>query len=395
MLIGIKIIITILKIRFKTNSLENFLKNKNNIRNKKLLKTLMKSFPIMNNILITGGAGFIGSHICTILLEENYNVYIVDNFSNSSKKVFDSIKKIMQNDKNFDDKRLNIFDGDIRDEKFLNAVFSNAKKNNKPIDSVIHCAGLKAVKDSILNPLSYWDTNVCGSINLLKVMEKNQCSIILFSSSATVYGNSDNIPFKETATLCPINPYGETKLTIELILENLVESYNSNWNVGYLRYFNPIGAHHSGLIGENPTKEPENIFPRICQVAAGLKEKLYIYGKDWPTEDGTCCRDYIHIVDLAIAHKKAIEYLLENTSSKLILNVGTGKSNSILGLIKTFEQVNNIKINYEFADRREGDTAESLADTNRALKILNWEPQKTIEDMCRDGWRWQKNIKNF
>lgn len=395
MLIGIKIIIPVIKIRFKTNHLENFFKNKNNIRYKKLFKTLMKSFETMNNILITGGAGFIGSHICTILLQENYNIYIVDNFSNSSKKVFDSIKQIIQCVKNFDDKRLNIFDGDIRDEKFLNEVFLNSKKNNQPIDSVIHCAGLKAVKDSILNPLKYWDTNVCGSINLLKVMEKNQCSTILFSSSATVYGNSDNIPFKETAKLCPINPYGETKLTIELVLEDLFESDNYNWNVGFLRYFNPIGAHHSGLIGENSTMEPENIFPRICQVALGLKEKLYIYGNDWPTEDGTCCRDYIHIVDLAMAHKKAIEYLLDNTSSKLILNIGTGKSKSILDLINTFEQVNNIKINYEFAERREGDIAESLADTNKAFKILNWEPQKTIEDMCRDGWRWQNNKKAF
>jgi len=346
----------------------------------------------MKNILITGGTGFIGSHICLTLLEDNYNVYIVDNFSNSSRKVFDSLKQIMINEGNFNENSLNIFEGDIRDEEFLNEVFVNARKNDQSINSVIHCAGLKSVKESISNPLSYWDTNVCGSINLLKVMDKNQCRKILFSSSATVYGKSKNMPFKETATLNPVNPYGETKLTVERILENLFDSF-SNWNVGYLRYFNPIGAHHSGLIGENPNGEPENIFPLICQVASGLKEKLYIYGNDWPTEDGTCRRDFIHIVDLAVAHKKAIEYLIEGNESKLILNIGTGKSNSVLDLINTFEKVNKIKIHYDFADRRDGDIAESLSDTNKTFKTLNWKPQKKIEDMCRDGWRWQRNCK--
>ena len=231
----------------------------------------------MKNILITGGAGFIGSHICLTLLQDNYNIFVVDNFLNSSRKVFDSLKQIMQNEDNFDENRLNIMEGDIRNEKFLNQVFAYAKKNKMSIDGVIHCAGLKAVKESIYDPLSYWDTNVCGSINLLKVMNKNQCRTILFSSSATVYGKSDKIPLKETATLNPINPYGETKLTVERILENLFDSLSSRWNIGYLRYFNPIGAHQSGLIGENPTGEPENIFPLICQVASGLKEKLYIW----------------------------------------------------------------------------------------------------------------------
>ena len=348
----------------------------------------------MKNILITGGAGFIGSHICLTLLEADYNIYIVDNFLNSSKKVFDSIKKIIKRKANFDINRLNIFDGDIRDEDFLNRVFEEASKNGKSIDGVIHCAGLKAVRESIDDPLSYWDTNVCGSINLLKVMNKNQCRTILFSSSATVYGKSSQIPFKEYSSLKPINPYGETKFTVERILENLFESLISKWQVGYLRYFNPIGAHHSGLIGETPSYNPQNIFPLICKVAAGLKDKLYIYGNDWPTKDGTCHRDYIHIIDLSVAHKKAIDYLFVNTSSKLILNVGTGKSKSVLDLINIFEKVNKIKVNYEFADRRDGDIALSLADTNKISKILNWRPEKTIEDMCRDGWRWQKNILN-
>ena len=345
----------------------------------------------MKNILITGGAGFIGSHICLTLLEEDYNIYIIDNFLNSSKKVFDSIKKIIKRKADFDHNRLNIFDGDIRNEIFLNKVFEEASKNGKSIDGVIHCAGLKAVKESIYDPLSYWDTNVHGSINLLKAMNKNQCRTILFSSSATVYGKSNEIPFNEYSSLNPLNPYGETKLTVERILENLFESLIEKWKVGYLRYFNPIGAHHSGLIGETYYGEPQNIFPLICQVAAGIRDKIYIYGNDWPTKDGTCHRDYIHIMDLSVAHKKAIDYLFESKSSKLILNVGTGKSKSVLDLITIFEKVNKIKVNYEFADRRDGDIALSIADTNKILKTLNWKPEKTIEDMCKDGWRWQLN----
>ena len=348
----------------------------------------------MKNILITGGAGFIGSHICLTLLEENYNVFIVDNFFNSSKKVFYSIQQILQHQANFDDKRLNVFEGDIRDEGFLKKVFMKASQKGKSIDGVIHCAGLKAVRDSISKPLSYWDTNVCGSINLFKVMHNNGCRTILFSSSATVYGKSDQIPFNESSSLNPINPYGENKLAVEKILENL-ECSNPKWRVGCLRYFNPIGAHSSGLIGENPKGKPENIFPLICQVAAGLRDKLYIFGNDWPTKDGTCHRDYIHVFDLAIAHKKAIQFLLNKKSSKLILNVGTGKSCSVLNLINTFEKVNRIKVNYEFVDRRDGDMAISLADTSKILKTLKWIPDKTIEDMCKDGWRWQQKFNKI
>ncbi len=340
----------------------------------------------MKNILITGGAGFIGSHICVDLLEENYNLFIVDSFVNSSIRVIDSIRNICKIGKN----RLYIYEGDIRNEVFLNKVFEEASNKNKPIDGVIHCAGLKAVRESILNPLIYWDTNVNGSINLLKVMNQNKCRTILFSSSATVYGDSKQIPFRESSTLNPINPYGETKLAVEKILHNLFTSSINKWRIGFLRYFNPIGAHPSGLIGDNPLGNPENIFPHICQVAAGLKEKFYIYGNDWPTSDGTCQRDYIHIVDLAIAHKKSIEFLFQKDSANLILNVGSGKSTSVLELIKTFEKVNNLKINYEFAFRRDGDIAKSLANINLMLKTLNWKPQKNIEDMCRDGWKWQK-----
>ena len=240
----------------------------------------------MKNILITGGAGFIGSHICVTLLEANYNIFIADKFVNSSRRVFDSIRKISINKNKPKNNEINIFEGDIRDEGFLRNIFEQAANNQMAINGVIHCAGLKAVRESISNPLMYWDTNVKGSINLFNVMNENKCRTILFSSSATVYGNSDQIPFKESSELNPINPYGETKVVVEKILNNLFNSSINVWRVGYLRYFNPIGAHPTGLIGENPSGIPENIFPHICQVAAGLKEKLYIYGNDWPTSDG-------------------------------------------------------------------------------------------------------------
>ncbi len=348
----------------------------------------------MNNILITGGAGFIGSHICLNLLEDEYNVFIADSFINSSRKVFDGIRGIINNKNNkFNSNRLNIFEGDIRDENFLSNIFEEASKKGMSLDGVIHCAGLKSVRESFYNPLGYWDNNVKGSINLFKVMDNNNCRTILFSSSATVYGKLNKIPFKENAILNPINPYGETKVAVEKILDNLYESLESKWRIGYLRYFNPIGAHPSGLIGENPPRSPENIFPYICQVASGFKDKLYVFGKDWPTSDGTCHRDFLHIVDLAVAHKKSIGYLLNKKSTKLVLNIGTGKSRSVLDLIETFEKVNKIKINYEFTSRRDGDVAVSLASTSRLSKILNWKPKRSLEDMCRDGWLWQKNHK--
>ena len=349
----------------------------------------------MKNILITGGAGFIGSHICVSLLEEKYNIYIADNFSNSSRKVFDSIRKIMKDKYNLDSIGLYIYEGDIRDEGFLKKIFEEALKNKMPIQGVIHCAGLKAIKESISNPLIYWDTNVFGSINLLKVMHQKNCRTILFSSSATVYGDSNQIPFDEYSILKPINPYGETKLVVEKILDNLFNSTINKWRVGYLRYFNPIGAHPSGMIGENPLCNPENIFPHICQVAAGFREKLYIFGNDWSTSDGTCHRDYLHVVDLATAHKKSIEVLFSKASSKLILNVGTGKSNIVLDLIKAFEKVNKVRINYEFTSRRDGDIERSLANTDKMIETLKWKPERNIEDMCRDGWRWQKRFINL
>ena len=346
----------------------------------------------LKNILITGGAGFIGSHTCLKFLEGGFNIYIADSFINSSKKVFERIKKITDIYGFHDQKNINIFEGDIRDNKFLENIFLEASKKNEAIDGVIHFAGLKAVAESTFKPIKYWDVNVNGSINLLKVMQKNNCKTILFSSSATVYGTSNEIPFKESHLLKPINPYGHTKATIEKILNNIFDSESQSWRICKLRYFNPIGAHPSGLIGEEPNSNPQNIFPIILKVAAGLKNKLFIYGNDWPTPDGTCRRDYIHVSDLAEAHMKAMEYISKENNCNLTLNVGTGESISVLELIKTFEKVNKIKINFEFENRRDGDVAISFADTSELIKKLNWRPEKSLEDMCKDGWRWQKSL---
>ena len=214
----------------------------------------------------------------------------------------------------------------------------------------------------------------------------------MFSSSATIYGQSNEIPFKESTLIKPINPYGHTKATIELILQNLFKADKEKWKIGILRYFNPIGAHSSGLIGEKTEKKPENIFPYICQVAGGLRDKLYVFGNDWPTADGTCHRDFIHIEDLADVHQLALEYLLANKDRNLTLNVGTGKSCSVLELINTFEKVNNTKVHFEFANRRNGDIPISYANTEKLLEKLNWKPLRNLEDMCRDGWKWQRNL---
>ena len=349
----------------------------------------------MKNILITGGAGFIGSHTCLLFLEEGFNLYIIDSLANSNKKVFNGIKKILQLSNKLNDNKINFFEGDIRDAAFLRSVFNEALKKKEEIDAVIHFAGLKSVGESNHNPVLYWDVNVYGSINLFKVMEENKCRTLLFSSSATIYGDTKEIPFNESSNIKPFNTYGYTKASVEYFLKNIFDSDCNQWRVASLRYFNPVGAHPSGLIGENPKGKPENIFPYICQVAAGLREKLYVFGNDWPTPDGTCYRDYIHVVDLAEIHKIMIYYIFERKKINISLNVGTGKSNSVLELINTFERVNKIKINYEFAERRTGDIAISYADTSLMLKKMNWKPSRSIEDMCRDGWRWQKNHPNL
>ena len=347
-------------------------------------------------VLITGGAGFIGSHTVLSLLTKGIKVTIVDSFQNSSIKSINAIKKIAYSINSKYPENLDFLSGDILDLNFLEKVFEEKNDKKNKFDGVIHLAGLKSVSDSIKNPIKYWDTNLNGTINLVKTMDKFKCNILVFSSSATIYGVSGNINIKEDSEINPINPYGTTKLAIETFLGDLYKSQSNKWGIINLRYFNPIGAHESGFLGENPTGHISNIFPLINKVAQKKVKELNIYGSDWNTPDGTCIRDYIHIMDLAEAHCLALEHLLKNEKFFLNLNLGTGKGYSILQLINTFEKINRVKVPYIFSKRRDGDISQVVADNKKACEILNWEPLRNIEDMCKDGWKWySKNPDGF
>ncbi len=348
----------------------------------------------MNSILVTGGSGFIGSHTCLTLLENGYFVYVVDTFQNSSPKSLERVKQFLKS-KNLDvSERIQIFQIDIRDENSLKNIFIEASNLGYPIQSVIHFAGLKAVAESVENPLLYWDNNVKGAITLLKVMEQNNCKTIVFSSSATIYGYAGDESIVEASKISPINPYGSTKAAIENLLNDVFNKNKTDWKIANLRYFNPIGAHPSGLIGESPLGEANNIFPIILDVAIKKNEFFKVFGKKWPTNDGTGVRDYIHVVDLAEGHLKTLEYLESNNAQILNLNLGTGIGTSVLDLIKSFEKVNNIKIPYKIVEPRKGDASFVVADNNLARKILNWNPKRTIEDACLDGWKWRCSNPN-
>ena len=274
----------------------------------------------------------------------------------------------------------------------MNLLFLKAKEKGKPIEGVIHLAGLKSVEESTQKPLKYWDYNLKGTINLLKMMEEYSCTNLVFSSSATVYGNKkDNILINENSLINPTNTYGYTKATIERILEDLSKIKNQKWRIASLRYFNPVGAHYSGLIGENPLDIPNNIFPIIIKVAAGLIDELKIFGNDWDTPDGTGIRDYIHVMDLAEGHLISLEKILNNKFKFIKLNLGTAKGTSVLELIKTFEKVNKVKVPYKYCLKRDGDVAYSVADNSLAKSILNWRPKRNLEEMCRDSWNWYKH----
>ncbi len=328
-------------------------------------------------ILVTGGAGYIGSHTCVELLNNNYDVIIADNLINSKIETIDKIKKITEKD-------LIFYQYDVTDKKLVDEIFKNHK-----IDGVIHFAGLKSVGESVSIPLEYYYNNLVSTINLANVCLKYNVKKFIFSSSATVYGNGIS-PFKENMKLGETtNPYGETKAISERILIDTSKA-NKEFNVVLLRYFNPIGAHSSGLIGEVPDGVPNNLMPYITQTAKGKRKELSIFGNDYDTIDGTGVRDYIHVVDLAKGHVKALEKDLLGVN---IYNLGTGKGTSVLELVKTFEKVNNIKIPYKIVDRRPGDIAECFADVSKAKKELNWETKNTIEDMCRDSWNFEKNYK--
>ena len=285
-------------------------------------------------------------------------------------------------------KRIKLFNGDLRNIEYLKKIFSEEFNTGKPITGVIHFAGLKAVSESVQNPLLYWENNLMSTINLLKVMESNECKNIVFSSSATVYGLTNKLNISENAQLKPTNPYGNNKEAIEKLLSDLFFSSSKNWRVANLRYFNPIGAHKSGLIGENPLGIPNNLFPLILKVASKSLPEIKIFGNDWPSSDGTCIRDYIHVMDLAEGHLKTLEYLLNENSQIININLGTGKGTSVLELINTFQQINKVKIPIKFVCRRKGDVFRLVADNSLAKTILNWLPSRNIEDMCADGWKW-------
>ena len=327
-------------------------------------------------ILVTGGCGFIGSHTCCELLDNNYEVVVIDNLSNSKEDVIAKIKEITNKD-------LKFYKGDLCDKELVDKIFKNEN-----IDAVIHFAGLKAVGESVKKPLLYYRNNIDSTLTLLEVMSKYNCKKLVFSSSATVYGNPKALPIKEDFPLKTTNPYGSTKLYIEGILKDLYNSDNE-WSIAVLRYFNPIGAHKSYLIGENPNDIPNNLMPYIVKVATKKLEQLSIFGNDYNTVDGTGVRDYIHVVDLAIGHIKAIE-LINKEKGIDFYNLGTGHGYSVLEIVKTFERVNNIKVNYKITDRRPGDIDACYADCSYALKKLNFKAIKTIEEMVKDSYEYAK-----
>jgi len=329
------------------------------------------------NILVTGGLGYIGSHTCVELLKENNELIIVDNLSNSKAEVIDKIEEITQ-------KRPKLYVLDLVDKQNVERIF-----NENSIDAVIHFAGLKAVGESVAKPLEYYSNNLISTLNLLEVMAKNNVKQIVFSSSATVYGEQE-VPYVETMKRGETtNPYGTTKSMIEKILEDL---YNADklWNITILRYFNPVGAHECGLIGESPSGIPNNLMPYIMRVASGKLECLNVFGNDYNTADGTGVRDFIHVVDLAIGHVKALQNEQQGVH---VYNLGTGIGYSVLDIINEFEKVNNIKINYKIVDRRPGDIAICYSDPTKAKKELGWTAEKTLEDMCKDSWEFEKNNK--
>ena len=330
------------------------------------------------NILVTGGCGYIGSHTCCELLNKGHNVIIIDNLSNSKKEVVNYIKEITGRD-------VTLYIGDVCDKDLLRKIF-----NKNKIDSVIHFAGYKAVGESVKLPLKYYRNNLDSTLSLCEVMSEFDCKNLVFSSSATVYGIPKKLPIKEDFPLSTTNPYGTTKLMIERILKDLYTSDNT-WHIALLRYFNPIGAHSSGLLGEDPNGIPNNLMPYIVKVATGELECLSIFGDDYDTKDGTGVRDYIHVVDLALGHIAAIEKI-DKEPGVYTYNLGTGVGYSVLELVKTFSKVNNIIVNYKIAPRRPGDIAECYADTTKASDELHWHATKTIEDMCRESYNFA--IKN-
>ncbi len=331
-------------------------------------------------ILITGGAGYIGSHTCLELLQAGYEVVVVDNLSNSKHESLRRVERLT-------DKIINFYKIDLLNKQELEKVFQE-----NSIDAVIHFAGLKAVGESVEMPLRYYHNNIMATLYLCEIMARYDVKNIVFSSSATVYGAPTSLPINEEFPLAATNPYGNSKLFIEYILQDLFKSDNS-WNIALLRYFNPVGSHASGRIGEDPNGIPNNLMPFVAQVAVGKLVELSIFGNDYPTVDGTGVRDYIHVVDLALGHIKAIEKLSENPGV-VVYNLGTGRGYSVLEMVKAFEDASGLEVPYRMAGRRPGDIAVCFADSGKAARELGWQAERDLEEMCRDAWRWQLENPN-
>ncbi|WP_286160970.1 UDP-glucose 4-epimerase GalE [Aphanothece minutissima] len=353
-------------------------------------------------MLLTGGAGFIGSHTCLTLLEAGHRVVVIDDFSNGRPEALRRVSELaglggwrqLSPERwaagDGGQARFTLLKGDVRCPLDLDRAFGEVEAmGGGGIAAVLHFAGLKAVGESMGQPLRYWDVNVVGAVRLLEAMDRHGCQTLVFSSSATLYGLTDRVPIPETAPLQPINPYGYTKAAVERMLADVAAS-TPGWRIALLRYFNPVGAHPSGRIGEDPSGPPNNLFPFLCQVAAGRRQRLEVFGGDWPTPDGTGVRDYLHVMDLAEGHGRALEVLQAEPPQLLTLNLGSGRGHSVLDLVRSFEATNHLTLPYAVVERRPGDSAISVADPREASRRMGWRTRRSLADICRDGWAWQR-----
>ena len=341
----------------------------------------------MARLLITGGAGFIGSHTCVVLLDAGHELMVLDNFANSSPVALKRVAELAG-------RPVQLVEGDVRDASLLDHLFADANASSKSIEAVIHFAGVKAVGESVADPMRYWDVNLCGSRTLLAAMDAHNCRTLVFSSSATLYGYPETVPISESAQIEPINPYGHSKAAVEQLLRDVAASAPNRWRFASLRYFNPVGAHPSGRMGEDPNGVPNNLFPFVSQVAIGRREQLQVFGGDWPTPDGSGVRDYIHVMDLAEGHLAALNCLMTEPPQLLEVNLGSGQGHSVLDVVKAFETASGCAVPYAVVARRAGDAAITVADPSLAAERLSWKTKRTLEDMCRDGWAWQSANPN-
>jgi UDP-glucose 4-epimerase len=346
--------------------------------------------PPPQRVLVTGGAGFIGSHTCLVLLEAGRELVVLDDFSNSCGE---SLRRVVELAGGDAAERLLVLEGDVREAKDLEQAFE-AFGPGGSIEAVVHFAGLKAVGESVAEPLRYWDVNVGGTVRLLEAMAAHGCRTLVFSSSATVYGMPERVPIPETAPIQPINPYGQTKVAVEHLLADLRAADDgrgrSGWRLACLRYFNPVGAHPSGRIGEDPLGVPSNLFPLISQVALGRRDCLPVFGDDWPTADGTGERDFIHVMDLAEGHLAALDHLHQGEPQLLTLNLGSGQGHTVLQVVAAYEEASGQSVPLRVEARREGDAARSVADPGAAARSLAWCSRRSLVEMCRDSWHWQR-----